>query len=282
MTNNYSQKDNSPENHTRVNDSFLARNERVILLWLAERMPPWVTPDLLTLIAFLASILIFASYILTLLNPAFLWLASLGFVINWFGDSLDGNLARYRHIERPRYGYFIDHMVDTIGEVLVFIGLGLSPYLRFDLAMIALVAYLVLSIYVFLATTSSGIFRISYGELGPTFIRLLAIAANTLIFFVGKHAITLPTGSLLAAPVALTLYDLVVVVVIFILAFLIVQNTLVTAAELSREDREARKLRKRREQASKAARRQARREERQRAKAAGRTKTNPGSIRAES
>jgi archaetidylinositol phosphate synthase len=282
MTNNNSQQDNVPGNHTRVNDSFLARNERVILLWMAERMPTWVTPDLLTLIAFLASILIFASYILTLLSPAFLWLASLGFVINWFGDSLDGNLARYRHIERPRYGYFVDHMVDTIGEVLVFIGLGISPYIHFDLALIALIGYLVLSIYVFLATTASGIFRISYGELGPTFLRLLAIAANTLIFFVGNPAFTLPTGGLLAGPVALTLYDLVIVVVVFILTFLIIQNTLVTARELSREDREARKMRKRFEQVRKAARRQARREDRLRGKAAGQPKANTGSIRAES
>ena len=125
------------ENHIRVNETTITKLEKKALHWLAGRMPAWVVPDTLTIIGLIASIIIFASYGLTYFNKNFLWLASLGFILNWFGDSLDGTLARYRKIERPRYGFFVDHIIDAISEVLVFIGLGLSPYLRFDLAMIA-------------------------------------------------------------------------------------------------------------------------------------------------
>jgi len=113
--------------HTRVNHGLLTPLERPALAWLSERMPAWVSPDLLTALGFLGSLVIFAGYVLTSIDVRFMWLASFGLVINWFGDSLDGTLARFRKIERPRYGYFIDHAVDSVAEALVFIGLGFLP-----------------------------------------------------------------------------------------------------------------------------------------------------------
>src|SRR5919198_5149184 len=104
--------------HTRVNDILLGPLERPALQWLAAHMPAWITPDDCTLIGILGALLTLVSYGLSNLNPNFLWLASLGFFINWFGDSLDGTLARYRHIERPRYGYYIDHVIDVICQVM--------------------------------------------------------------------------------------------------------------------------------------------------------------------
>src|SRR5512140_2984650 len=115
-------------NHQRVNDIFLGPLERPALKWLAERMPAWVTPDTLTLIGVLGAVLTLISYLLTNISSGFLWLAALGFVINWFGDSLDGTLARTRKIERPIFGFFIDHTVDAVNEMLIFFGLGLTPY----------------------------------------------------------------------------------------------------------------------------------------------------------
>jgi archaetidylinositol phosphate synthase len=221
---------NQVHNHTRVNNTPIGIFEKKVLHWLAARTPSWVMPDLLTLIGLLASVLIFASYALTSFDHKFLWLASFGFIIQWYGDSLDGTLARFRKIERPRYGFFVDHIIDSISEVMIFIGLGLSPFLRFDLALIALVCYLLATIYVYLTTYVNGVFRISYGGIGPTEMRLIAIGANTIVFFTGNPIITLQPG-------LLSLFDLIVIGVIIILLSLFLYNTIITATALSREDR---------------------------------------------
>lgn len=225
------------ENHTRINNTIINTLEKKVLHWLAARMPPWIVPDTLTLTGLLASVLIFASYGLTYFDKRYLWLASVGFVIHWFGDSLDGTLARYRKTERPKYGFFIDHMLDSISVVLIFIGLGLSPFLRFDLAMIALVSYLLASIYVYLTTYVNGVFRISYGGISPTEIRLIAIAANAVVFFTENPPISLPW-------VTLTLFDLIVIGVTVIILTLLLFSTITTAMELSKSDREKRRAQK--------------------------------------
>lgn len=199
--------------HKRVNDILLGPLERPTLKWLAAHTPSWINPDHLTIIGLIGSLLIFAGYALTRVDPAFLWLASLGFFINWYGDSLDGTLARYRRQERPIYGYFVDHVVDAVSEALVFIGMGLSIYIRFDLALLALVSYMLLSILVFIRTSVKGEFVISYGKIGPTEARVLAILANTLIFFVGNPKISLIN-------VTLSVYDWIIIfVIILIMAF---------------------------------------------------------------
>ena len=177
--------------HTRVNDILLGPLERPALKWLVARMPAWMTPDILTVIGLGGSVLIFASYVLTNVHPTFLWLASLGFVINWFGDSLDGTLARYRKIERPKYGFFVDHTIDALSELLVVLGLGLTPFIRFDVAAVALIAYLLVSVLVYVRTYVEGVFQISYGKLGPTEMRAILILVNTFLFFFDNPAVDL-------------------------------------------------------------------------------------------
>lgn len=254
----------SPQNqtHVRVINTPIGRIEKKLLLWLAARMPAWVTPDLLTGVGLFASVWIFASYALTYFDRGFLWLASVGFIIQWFGDSMDGTLARYRKIERPRYGFFIDHIIDSVSEVLVFIGLGISPYLRFDLALVALVSYLLASIYVYLTTYVEGVFRISYGGLGPTEMRLIAIATNTIVFFTGNPSVSIPTAGLLPQPLVVTIYDLVVAGIVVIILGLFTASAVTTAMQLSREDREANRLKRQAERERRLALRQSRREER--------------------
>lgn len=181
-----------PQPHTRVNDILLGPLERPALRWLAAHMPAWMNPDILTVIGIVGSIMTFFGYWLSHLSPAFLWLASLGFVVNWFGDSLDGTLARYRKIERPKYGFFVDHTVDAFSEVLVVSGLGLSPYVDFNIAAVALVGYLLMSVLVYVRTYVNGVFKISYGKLGPTEVRVILILFNTLVLLVGAPVITLP------------------------------------------------------------------------------------------
>jgi phosphatidylglycerophosphate synthase len=196
--------------HKRVNDILLGPLERPALAWLAARMPSWMTPDILTVIGVFGSLIIFLGYALTHFHRGFLWLASLGFAINWFGDSLDGTLARYRQIERPRYGFFVDHTLDAVSEYLIFVGLGISRYVRLEIACLALIAYLLLSVLSYVRTCVDGVFRISYTKIGPTEMRVIAILSNTLIFFIGNPTVQLPVGTV-------TVYDLIVAMVAVVL-----------------------------------------------------------------
>jgi phosphatidylglycerophosphate synthase len=220
--------------HTRINQSLSGKLEKKALTWLAQRMPAWVTPDTLTGFGLFASLVAFAGYALTRISPAYLWLASLGFILNWFGDSLDGTLARYRNIQRPRYGFFIDHTMDTISLLLIFAGIAISPYVHGLYAVLALVGYLVLSIYVYLSTYTSGIFRITYLNVGPTELRLLAVLANALVFFAGPVTeLQLSMGGL---TLALTIYDIVALgfAVLAVVTFIV--SSTVTATALARAD----------------------------------------------
>jgi len=256
---------NPDQQHTRINNTLLGTAEKKALLWLAARMPAWIVPDTLTAIGLFASILIFISYAFTFYNKGFLWLASIAFLLQWFGDSLDGTLARYRKIERPRYGFFVDHVIDSVSEVLIFLGLGLSPFLRFDLALLALVSYLLLATYVYLVTYVNGIFRISYMRLGPTETRVLAVLANTWVFFADNPTVHLFQNGPAFLSVSLTYYDLVAIFFIALVSTLFIISAVSTAANLSREDRVAARTKARQERAS---RRQALREQRAARKAA--------------
>jgi len=217
------------KSHKRVNDILLGPLERPALQWLAAHMPPWMTPDILTGIGIAGAAIIFLSYWLSNIAPAFLWVASLGFVINWFGDSLDGTLARYRKIERPQYGFFVDHTVDAFSEVLVVMGLGLSPYVTFGVACLALIGYLLMSVLIYIRTYVDGVFKISYGKFGPTEVRVILILLNTAMFFLGSPEVDLPLG-------LGTVYDIPVVLIAAVLTMLFVTGSIRGAAELSKLD----------------------------------------------
>lgn len=207
------------EKHKRENDILLGFLERPALQWLAKNAPAWVTPDVLTYLGISASVLIFISYVLTSVSPHFLWLASFGFVLNWLGDSLDGTLARYRHMERPRYGFLVDHWIDAMSTVLIFLGLGLSPYVDFRAASLGAIMYLLLSIMVYLITYVTGIFQITNAKVGPTEIRVLAVILNTVIFFVGNPLLTLPYVG------EISFYTLIVALLTFVMAIYFLVNT---------------------------------------------------------
>jgi archaetidylinositol phosphate synthase len=213
--------------HQRINDILLGPLERPALKWLSIHLPHRVTPDHMTILGVIAGVIIFISYWLTTYDSNFLWMASFGLVLNWFGDSLDGNLARYRHIERPKYGYFIDHTVDALTEILVGIGIGLSPYVRFDIALLALIGYMLMSVFVYISTYVKGIFKISFSKIGPTEFRLMLIIANTVIYFIGNPVVKLPF-------ITVTIYDAIGIFVAITLFILFIVSTLVQANELSK------------------------------------------------
>jgi archaetidylinositol phosphate synthase len=160
---------------------LLARPEGQVLEWIARRLPAWVMPDHLTALGVLAAIGIAAAYALSNHDPVWLWVASGLLVVHWLGDSLDGTLARVRKSERPRYGYYLDHLVDAIATTLIGVGLGFSPYMLVATGLVLVVAYLVLSINTYLETNTLGVFSLGYGRLGPTEARVGLVAINTLL-----------------------------------------------------------------------------------------------------
>jgi archaetidylinositol phosphate synthase len=177
------------EKHKRVNDILLGPLERPVLKWFAARMPAWITPDSLTALGVMGALVTSLAYILSNLDKNFFWLASFGLLVNWFGDSLDGTLARYRRIERPSYGFYIDHIMDTFSQAIMFLGLGLSPYISFNVACMTLIGLFMLEILIYLRTSVVGEFKISYGGLGPTELRVVAILLNTAIYLIGQKSI---------------------------------------------------------------------------------------------
>jgi len=168
----------------RIQTSLLNGPEKKALVWMASRMPAWVTSDMLTFVGFMGSLVMATGYCLSNLNLNWLWLACLGLFINWFGDSMDGSLARVRGTQRKTYGFFIDHNVDVINETIMFIGVGCSPLVNMSFAMLALVAYFMLSIYVYIDCHLKGEMRLTYGGLGPTEFRLMLVAVNIAFIYI--------------------------------------------------------------------------------------------------
>jgi archaetidylinositol phosphate synthase len=185
---------------------FLAVPEARVLEWIARRLPAWVKPDHLTALGVLAALAIGAAYVLSNGDSGWLWAASALLVVHWLGDSLDGTLARVRKSERPRYGYYLDHLVDAFATAAIGIGLGLSPHMLLAVGLAIVVVYLILSINTYLETHAFGVFTLGYGRFGPTEARLVLIGVNTLLAlgFLGTGVLDV-LGIALAAAMVLAL-----------------------------------------------------------------------------
>lgn len=157
--------------------------EKRCLIWMANRLPAWVNSDHLTALGLAAMLLAGLSYWLAREHPVGLLLAAFFLAVNWFGDSLDGTLARVRNHLRPRYGFYVDHIVDTFGSFFLLGGLALSGFMRQNIAFGLLIAYQMLAIEIFLATYTLGNFQISYWKFGPTELRILLAIGNLVLWF---------------------------------------------------------------------------------------------------
>jgi phosphatidylglycerophosphate synthase len=167
----------------RIATNPLAGIERRCLIWMARRLPAWVGSDALTGLALAAMALVGLSYGIARDHPGALLVAIAGLGINWFGDSLDGTLARVRRQQRPRYGFYVDHIVDCFGVLFVMTGLAWSGYMSPAVAMAFLVAYFMLSVEIFLATYCLSAFRMSFWGVGPTELRLLLAAGSLALLY---------------------------------------------------------------------------------------------------
>jgi phosphatidylglycerophosphate synthase len=170
----------------RAQVSFLAPVEKRLLVWMARRTPDWIGSDHLTALGLLAMLGAGLSYWYARWNSAGLWLVILFLFVNWLGDSLDGTLARVRNRQRPRYGFYVDHVVDAFGTLFLMVGLGLSSHMAHGVAIGLLVAYFMLSIEVYLATYAIGVFHLSFWKFSPTELRILLMAGN-IALLCGRH-----------------------------------------------------------------------------------------------
>ena len=171
----------------RIQENMLAVQERRLLNWICPRLPGWVTPDKLTVFALFGAVIIFAGYVGSIISRQWLWLSVVGYVVHWFGDSLDGSVARFRKIERPRYGYFVDHSADVAGALLILMGLGISPYIRLDVALVALAGYYMLAAHAFLSAKVVGELKLSAIAAGPTELRLILIGLTVTMYALGVN-----------------------------------------------------------------------------------------------
>lgn len=199
-----------------------------MLNWLCSQMPPWVTPDRLTLLGMVGAFMIFVGYVASGLAASWLLLAIVGYVVQWFGDSMDGSIARYRHIERPSYGYFIDHSCDGLATLLILAGIGLSPFVTMNVALVALAGYLLLSIHAYLSARVLGEFKLSYLAAGPTELRLMLIALTVMMMVLGS-------GPGIFG--ALSGFDVFVGAAGLILILLFIIQTITTGRRLARAER---------------------------------------------
>jgi len=167
----------------RVLTGLLSAVEKRALVWMAQRLPGWINADHLTALGLVAMVLTGASFVLGRRHPVGLVLVVVFLAINWLGDSLDGTVARVRNQQRPRYGFYVDHVVDAVGTLCLVGGMALSGFMGPVIGLTLLITYFLLSVEAYLATYARGVFRMSFWGFGPTELRIiLAIGAIRLMF----------------------------------------------------------------------------------------------------
>ncbi|MCR5520023.1 MAG: CDP-alcohol phosphatidyltransferase family protein [Bacteroidales bacterium] len=220
----------------RIQTSVLNAAEHKALVWLAARQPKWVTSNTLTWIGIAGSVIIAAGYILSNWDINWLWLATFGFLVNWYGDSLDGNLARYRGTQRPVYGYYLDHTVDAINEVMMFMGIGLSALLNIWIAVAGLILYLLLTLNVSMNAHLKKEFKLTYAKMGPTELRLILIIINTLFIFVRPLREYSDTITLFGQDFAIGIFDYIGAVIVVMLALVYIVTIIKDLDEYAKMD----------------------------------------------
>ena len=219
----------APAAHVRQHGSVLAGLEKRLLIWIARRLPSWVSSDHLTALGLLSMVLVGAAFAWSAHDPRVLYLVPGLLAVNWFGDSLDGTVARVRNRQRPRYGYYVDHVVDIVGAVALFGGMAVSGAMQPVIALALLVAYIAAMAEVFLATHVTQVFRLASFGFGPTELRIvLAVGALALV---GRPQVHMPWLG------RVPLFDVGGTVAIAGISLAFVLASVQTARRLAREER---------------------------------------------
>ena len=201
----------------RIQTSLLNAAEKKALIWIAERLPRRVTSDMMTFTGFLGAVIICLGCVQSNYSINWLWLSVFGLAVNWFGDSLDGTIARVRNQQRPRYGFFLDHNVDCINEALMFTGFGLSPLMNLEIALMVLAAYLMLSVYVYINSHLKGEFKLTYAKMGPTELRIIIALAGLLFIYVPAIRDYALTTTVLGHEITFKILDYIAIVILVVL-----------------------------------------------------------------
>jgi phosphatidylglycerophosphate synthase len=212
----------------RIQQSLVASAEKRALIWLAQHTPAWINSDHLTLLGLVAQCLAGVCYALARLDPDALVVGVIFLALNWLGDSLDGTLARVRNRQRPRYGFYVDHITDSIAALFLMGGLALSGYVHPGIALAMLIAFFMLSIEAYLATYALGKFQLSYWKLGPTEIRILLALGNVAL-------LRCPVVKVLGRQVLL--FDLGGAIAVAGMGFMLIVSTIRHTAQLYRQER---------------------------------------------
>lgn len=213
-----------------INTGITAKAEEKAKEWICPRIPAWVNSDMLTVLGFLSSFIIATGFIFGFSNRWYLILVIVGLILNWFGDSFDGSIARYRKKTRPNYGYYIDHVVDGLVVLILGLGLGFSGFFKIEIALAFVIMYLILMIHVELITYVQNEFKYSFGLVGPTEIRIIGILLTIVMFF-------LPVKYFDILGYTLTQYDFFASFAVVVMGMIILFSILSKAIELDKIDR---------------------------------------------
>jgi len=213
-----------------INTGLTAHAEEKAKEWICPRIPQWVNSDMLTVLGFLSSFIIAAGFVLGFANRWYLILVVVGLILNWFGDSFDGSLARYRHKTRPNYGYYIDHITDGLTVTVLGLGLGLSGFIRVEIALAFIIMYLMLMMHVELVTYVENEFKYSFGLFGPTEFRIIGILLAVVMFFV-------PVKYFDIWGYTLTQYDLFATFAVVVMFIILISSIVSKGVELDKIDR---------------------------------------------
>ncbi len=214
-----------------INTGITAYPEERIKEWVCPRIPKWINSDHLTALGVFAIILVAIGFILGFQDRIYLLLVVVGLFLHWFGDSFDGSLARYRKKTRPNYGYYIDHMVDAIAIIIFALGLGISGFVRIDLALLFAIMYMALMIHVELVTFVQNRFKYSFGLIGPTEMRILGV-------FITIYMYLAPVKYYNVVGYYISQYDIAFLIMSGLMGVVLLFSILQKAVELDKKDRE--------------------------------------------
>lgn len=218
------------DDQNAINTGITANAEEKIKEWVCPRIPAWVTSDMLTGLGVIAAVMVAIGFILGFWDRNYLFLVLIGLVLHWFGDSFDGSLARYRKKTRPNFGYYIDHIVDSISVLIFSLGLGLSGFVKIEIALLFAIMYLILIVHVELVTYVQNEFKYSFGLIGPTEMRIIGGIFTLVMFFC-------PITYYNILGHFVTGYDFAVLGVAIIMFLVIIVSILQKGTELDRIDR---------------------------------------------
>jgi phosphatidylglycerophosphate synthase len=220
----------------RIQTSILNGLEKKCLAWLAERQPRWVVSDTLTFVGIAGALMTGLGYMLSDKCYCWLWLAVAGFIVNWYGDSLDGSLARVRNTQRPIYGFFIDHIIDGITIAIMCYGAGLSWLVNMYVSLSVLVVYLLLSIYVYIGAHLKNEFKLTYAHMGPTEFRAIVFIINIFFMYIPSLREYSRECCILGRTLNLSVYDFLLVVIFIVLTVLYICSIVGDAKRYAIED----------------------------------------------